>query len=331
MKRFACSQCGSEVYFDNTVCIVCAADIGFRPSDMTMVALNDTVAHPCANAGNAVCNWLVEEAGEVFCRACRHNRTVPDSRFEETRARWAAIELAKRQLFYSLLRWRLPTPVAEGARLPLRFDFLADGYDQNGKRKPVLTGHANGIITLNLAEGDDAERESRRSDLGESYRTIIGHMRHEIGHYYWEVLVKDSARIGDFRALFGDERADYGAALKRHYDTGPPTDWAERHVSPYAAAHPWEDFAETWAHWIHMSDGLETARAFGVGGSGDVPFDPYEPAGARAMIDAWVPLTLAVNALNRSLGQPDLYPFVLSDPIGQKFQFMHDLIAGFRS
>ena len=57
----------------------------------------------------------------------------------------------------------------------------------------------------------------------------------------------------------------YAAALQAHYakggDVGP---WAERHVSAYASAHPWEDWAETWAHYLHMMDAVDTALGFGM-------------------------------------------------------------------
>ncbi|TYB85072.1 putative zinc-binding metallopeptidase [Oceaniovalibus sp. ACAM 378] len=324
MKRFSCPSCGNEVHFDNAACVVCGSALGYLPSAFDMV----TPVHPCANAEPAGCNWLVED-GELFCAACRHNRTVPDLSNDENRTRWAAIELAKRQLFYSLHRWGLPTPVGD-APPALVFDFLADEIAKDGSAKPVLTGHANGLITLNIAEGDDAEREARRAAMGEPYRTLVGHLRHEIGHFYWDRLVRDSAQTDRFRALFGDERADYGEALKRHYENGPPADWRQNHITAYAAAHPWEDFAETWAHWTHMVDGLETAWAYDMGQPG-VRFDPYGAPDAQSVIDAWVPVSIAVNAINRSLGQPDLYPFVLSAPVMDKLDFIRDLIAPHRS
>ncbi|WP_102107083.1 zinc-binding metallopeptidase family protein [Oceaniglobus roseus] len=343
MKRFACKTCGNEVYFDNQACLSCGNGLAYDPNAFDMVSLaGPTPPLVCANAGAAGCNWIVTDpAPETFCTACRHNRTVPDISSEENRELWAAIELAKRQLFYSLMRWNLPMPTKEeDPANGLAFDFLADTVKEDGTTEPVMTGHAEGLITLNIAEGDDAEREQRRTSMGEPYRTLVGHMRHEVGHYYWDRLVRDSDRIDEFRALFGDEREDYGAALKRHYESGPPADWMQAHVSTYATAHAWEDWAETWAHWIHMIDGLETAWSYGItcdpraGGTmtfGNMfQFDPYAAPGAQEVVDAWVPLTIAINSVNRSLGQPDLYPFVLSTPVMEKLGFIHSLIAAYR-
>ena len=187
-----------------------------------------------------------------------------------------------------------------------------------------MTGHAGGLITLNVAEADDPERERQRKSMGEPYRTLLGHFRHEIAHYYWDRLVADSPAIEEFRRLFGDEREDYPAALQRHYAEGPPADWSEHFVTAYASAHPWEDFAETWAHYFHMVDTLETALAFGLrlrpqvakgaGLAAVIDFDPYIAEMDR-IIDTWLPLTFAVNSINRSMGLPDLYPFVLPPPV----------------
>ncbi|WP_226779294.1 zinc-binding metallopeptidase family protein [Oceaniglobus trochenteri] len=330
MKRFTCPSCSNELHFSNDGCVVCGTDLAFDPARLDMVPAAGQTR--CANAEVADCNWLAEP-GERFCRACRHNRTVPDHGIEENRIRWAAIELAKRQLFYSLIRWNLPLPVDDNGPWPaLAFDFLTDETDADGKVKPVLTGHANGLITLNIAEGDDAEREARRTAMGEPFRTLVGHMRHEVAHYYWEVLVRNTDALDQCRRLFGDDSEDYGEALQRHYANGAPNDWPQSHVSSYATAHPWEDFAETFAHWMHMVDGLETAWAYGINaGQGALRFDPYAAPGAQSVIDAWVPVSIAINAVNRSLGQPDLYPFVLSAPVIDKLQFIHGLIAPWRA
>ncbi len=198
----------------------------------------------------------------------------------------------------------------------------------DGSAKNHLTGHANGLVTINIAEGDDAERERRRASMGEPYRTLVGHFRHEVGHYYWDRLVAtDPARLEAFRALFGDDREDYGEALKRHYDQGAPADWAENFISTYATAHAWEDFAETFAHYVHMVDGLETAAAFGAAiGTGEAVADPYHADDPQRLVTAWVPTTVAINAINRSMGQPDLYPFVLSPAVSEKLAFIHAMI-----
>jgi hypothetical protein len=199
----------------------------------------------------------------------------------------------------------------------------------------VVTGHANGLITISLAEADDAERERQRHRMAEPYRTLLGHFRHEIAHYYWSRLIAGSPRLQEFRGLFGDEREDYAAALQRHYANGPPADWPTHFVTAYASAHPWEDFAETWAHYFHMIDTLEIAHAFGLtvrprlSKGADmatrIDFDPYHAEMDR-IIEAWLPLTFAVNSINRSMGLPDLYPFVLAPTVIAKLTFVHDRI-----
>ena len=214
----------------------------------------------------------------------------------------------------------------------LAFDFVAPAADAAAAPAPVMTGHANGLITISLAEADDAERERQRSRMHEPYRTLLGHFRHEIAHYYWNRLVRDSPAIEEFRDLFGDERQDYAAALERHYADGPPGDWPQRYVSAYASMHPWEDFSETWAHYFHMVDTLETAGAFGLrvqpkvskgaGLAATIDFDPHLATMER-IIDAWLPLTFAVNSINRSMGIPDLYPFVLGPAVIVKLSFVH--------
>ena len=202
-----------------------------------------------------------------------------------------------------------------------------------------MTGHDNGLITINLAEADDSERERQRHQMGEPYRTLLGHFRHEIAHYYWTRLVGNSNRLQEFRDLFGDERKDYRDALQQHYANGPPPDWPTHYVTAYASSHPWEDFAETWAHYFHMVDTLETAHAFGLSvrpkvskGSDfatKIDFDSHH-AEMERLIDAWLPLTFAVNSINRSMGQPDLYPFVLAPTVIAKLTFVHDRIRAQR-
>jgi hypothetical protein len=189
---------------------------------------------------------------------------------------------------------------------------------------------------VNIAEADDAERERRRTSMREPYRTVLGHLRHEVGHYYWDRLVRDRGNLDRYRQLFGDETQDYGAALKRHYESGAPADWQDAYISTYATAHPWEDFAETWAHYMHMVDALETAGAFGVSVNppvwnsetlkAEVNFQPYMASSVQDLVKAWVPLTIAINCVNRSMDQPDLYPFVLSPPVIDKLQFVHEIV-----
>lgn len=356
MRLFVCDACGNSIHFDNTGCLRCGRRLGFRPETLQMVSLTmgpdpapngaaaftarDGTSHVfCANVAYDACNWLLPQsaAGER-CPACRHNSTVPDLTIEANLGAFRRFTRAERHLFWSLKQWGLPTPTrAEAPTTGLAFDFLCEEVRPDGAAKPVLTGHSDGVITLAAAEADDAERESRRTALGEPYRTLLGHFRHEIGHYYWDRLVRDGGRIEACRALFGDERADYAEALRLNYEQGPPSDWPLRFISTYAACHPWEDFAETWAHYLHIVDALETALAFGVALAPltgddqlrlDVNFQPYSARTIDDLVAAWVPLTVAMNAINRSMGQPDLYPFVLSTPVVAKLGFVHALIHG---
>ncbi len=216
----------------------------------------------------------------------------------------------------------------------LVFDFLAD--PPKAEVPKVLTGHDEGLITIALAEADDAEREKRRVAMGEPYRTLLGHFRHEVGHYYWDCLVRDEGRLDACRAVFGDDSVDYGEALQKHYKEGVPPDWQEHFVSAYATTHPWEDFAETWAHYLHIIDTLEMAGAFGIEVhpgvaphtvlDADIDVNPYKTGGIDSIIAAWLPLTFAANNLNRCMGASDLYPFVLSPPVIRKLGFIHDLV-----
>lgn len=346
MRLFRCQVCGQVLHFENTLCERCGSTLGYLPSAATLTALERdgrawrALAQPegrfrfCANAGQEACNWLVPaRSTESLCRSCRHNRTIPDLGVPENLIPWRRWEMAKRRLLYTLGRMRLAVPDRQQEpERGLAFDILADVPGG----PPVMTGHAEGLITLALAEADDAERERRRTAMGEPYRTLLGHVRHESGHYFWDRLVRDDGPIDEFRALFGDERADYGEALARHHAAGPPADWQAGFVSAYATAHPWEDWAESWAHLLHMLDTLEMAASleFSVDpradDSGvlqtDIAADPYAAADIQALLETWVPLTHAVNSLNRCMGAPDLYPFVLSAPAAAKLGFILGLV-----
>jgi hypothetical protein len=250
---------------------------------------------------------------------------------------WRKIEIAKHRLFYTLMKLNLPLGErrANGG-MRLAFDFLASPPHVGGPR--VMTGHDNGLITLAIEEADDVEREKRRALMHEPYRTLLGHFRHEVGHYFWDVLVRDGGLVDGSRKIFGDETADYGQALQAYYATGAPPDWQEAFISAYATSHPWEDFAETWAHYLHIVDTLEMARAFGMyvnprlarSGEADaqVDFDPYSVRDASPLIETWIPLSNALNSLNRSMGLQDIYPFILSLPVVAKLSAIHDLIHG---
>jgi len=348
MKLFSCQGCGQLLYFENIRCENCGRALGYL-TDLTeisaveekengswLVLANQGIDYKfCQNYNLGMCNWMVPADDPTgFCAACRHNRTVPDLTVPGNDLLWRKIETAKHRLFYSLLRLDLPLEDRnDDPQHGLAFDFLADPPESHAAG--VMTGHDNGLITLALREADDATREKVRSEMGEPYRTLLGHFRHEIGHYFWDRLVAtDSDALENFRALFGDERQDYGEALKRHYDEGAPADWQENFISMYAAMHPWEDFAETWAHYMHIVDALETAAAFGLkvkprrargALAAAIDFDPYHVEMER-LIDAWLPVEFATNSMNRSMGLNDLYPFLLSAKAIEKLSFIHGLM-----
>ena len=351
-------QCDRPVFFRNSVCLGCKSQLGYEPELAQVRALapgkeKDTwrlagqkVATPvwrrCANFDSpAGCNWLVPvtETGK-HCLACRLNRTIPNLDDEDNRRWWRVIENAKRRLVSQLLGLGLPvkSKVCEDAERGVMFDFLRS--PPNGPR--VMTSHGDGLITLNVEEADDAKREKNRQDLREPYRTLLGHFRHEIGHYYWDRLVTGTSWHEKFRALFGDEREDYAAALKRNYEQGPPPNWAERYISAYASVHPWEDWAECWAHYFHIVDSLDTALGFGLRGE-DVeaavePFsvqDLYDPAAPDAqrvilLVNSWVQLTTVLNELARSMGQQDYYPFIMNRAVLRKLHFIQMVVKATR-
>ncbi|MEX0759791.1 MAG: putative zinc-binding peptidase [Tistlia sp.] len=351
MKLFECQHCGQLLYFENTACERCGRRLGYLAEAATLSALEPAegerwraLAAPerpllfCANAEHGACNWLVPADGpHAFCRACRLNRTIPDLATPGNLLLWQRLEAAKHRLVYGLLRLGLPlTSRFDDPQGGVAFDFLAGSGPRSQEGQPVVTGHDRGLITIDIAEADEVERARHRQDLAESYRTLLGHFRHEIGHHYWDRLVRGGLWHTAFRELFGDERADYAAALQAHYAAGPPAGWEQRCVSSYATAHPWEDFAETWAHYLHIVDTLETAWAFGLqirAAAGRNPriamaidFDPCPETDFDALVAAWLPLTYAVNSLNHSMGQPELYPFVLAPEILGKLRFVHGLV-----
>jgi hypothetical protein len=348
MRIFACQNCAQMLFFENSICERCKRSLGYLPARSELSVLdpkgdnwlprvdNRSEYKVCGNARYLACNWLLPaDAAESLCAACTHNRVVPDLTVSKNLERWRKIELAKHHLFYTLMKLGLPlVSRLEDPDNGLAFDFLTETPTE---RSPV-TGHENGLITLNIAEADDAKREQLRQKMGEPYRTLLGHFRHEIGHYFWDVLVDRGGKLEECRALFGDERPDYSEALKKHYADGPPLNWQENFVSSYATSHAWEDFAETWAHYLHIIDTLEMAGSFGLGVSplvetsaqaeADLDERVFDSKNVDALIAAWLPVTLAVNSLNRCMGQPDLYPFVITGTIIKKLGFIHDLVRG---
>jgi hypothetical protein len=318
MRAFACPTCSQLVFFENTACLNCGTELGFRWPERELGALDGP---RCANLETAACNWVAAGPGEL-CFSCRLTRTRPADDDVAGLAALRSAEAAKRRLLFELGELALPI---DG----LRFDLLSS------ESQPVTTGHANGVVTLDLAEADDPHRERMRQELGEPYRTLLGHFRHEVGHFYFTVLANDDERRERARMLFGDERADYQHALDRHYAEGPPARWQERHVSAYATMHPAEDWAETFAHYLHMRDGSQTAAAYGLELHGpDLPAGDAFAASPRdapgsfdEIVAAWLSLSYALNAINRSMGRDDLYPFVLAPAVVDKLRFVHELVS----
>ena len=351
MKVFHCDHCQALVFFENVRCVKCQRVLAYLP-DLEVVGSLDPAGENlwtsplgrsegrkyrlCQNfTQHNVCNWAVPaDDPNPLCGACRLTRVIPDLSQPGNKEAWYRLEIAKRRLVYTLLRLGCPLrSKAEDPARGLAFEFLAE----TPATPRIVTGHAAGVISVNIKEADDAEREKRRVNLHEPYRTLLGHLRHEVGHYYWDRLVQGTPAIERFRELFGDERQDYGQALKNHYANGPPADWQTRFVSAYAASHPWEDWAETWAHYLHMSDTLEIAAACGLSlrpprrdepalGNPTVPSAEGDEPFAKVIAD-WLSLTYVLNNLNRSLGQADAYPFVLPPPAIEKLRFVQETLA----
>ncbi|WP_375171522.1 putative zinc-binding metallopeptidase [Marinobacter sp.] len=350
MKLFYCGRCANLLYFENSCCTSCGTALGFDPGAMDLLAVDpqgqDTWVSVggagqyrlCANYKNqGACNWLVPASDDHdFCVACRLNRTIPDLGVTSHYGLWHRLEKEKRRLVYALLRLGLPCAPRQEEQAGLAFDFLADQPARFDERSRVLTGHAQGVITLNIAEADPVERERMRGQMVEPYRTVLGHFRHESGHYYWDRLVRNSSWLAPVRDLFGDDTRDYRQALDQHYQQGPPAQWQNDYISAYASSHAWEDWAETWAHYLHMVDTLETAWQFGlrvqarheadVSVAADPDFDPYQATCFDELIKHWLPLTLALNSLNRSMGHDFAYPFVLADRVVEKLRLVHRII-----
>lgn len=315
MRTFTCGRCGQLLFFDNDRCMRCGSPLAFRPSSGQIELLGQTDRR-CANHPTIGCAWLVEDDGDL-CQACRLTRTRPPP---SSTSQWAKAEAAKRMLVFQALE--------------LGLDLSGVAFDlKSSDHEPVVTGHADGVVTIDVNESDDVVRTRMRARMGEAYRTMLGHFRHEIGHYLWSTMVERAGRIEDFRRVFGDERTDYSKALEAHYANPPPKGWAQRHVSIYASAHPWEDFAETFAHYLHIRATLQTAAAFGITVDGNHPVleaDPEvidrDPVSIQPIIDQWLPLTYALNAVNRSMGAEMLYPFVLAPQVIAKLDWVHRMV-----
>ncbi len=355
MRTFRCDHCGHPLFFENVQCLQCGSALAFLPDRLALCAVEPVAGdntglwqrkarqngaadnrryRSCRNhTQHQACNFAVRSGDpNPLCASCRQTRVLPDLAIPDNRERWYRIEIAKRRLFYTLAKLRLVSVDTPDGRTdgPV-FEFLAQLPGQQ-----VLTGHCHGLITLNIAEADDDERVRRRLALHEPYRTLLGHLRHESGHFYWDRLILNGGRIDAFREMFGNEQLHYTSALNAYYAAGKAVNWQDRYVSAYATSHPWEDWAETWAHYLHMVDLLETASSYNtrvVVPGEDVEHaeevtNPFETVAGDfdQLVEQWVPLTLLLNSLNRSLGQEDGYPFALSAGALKKLHFVHEVI-----
>lgn len=361
-------HCGQVIFFENNECLRCGSQLAFHPAMGRLLSLKpaaqagrwvaqedatngdafvDTYTR-CANVDSpAQCNWLV--TGELdsghdgdLCIACSLNITIPDLSQPDNASYWQLCEVAKRRLIAQLLMLGLPVENRlQNPQQGLGFELLR----WQAGEPPVMTGHKDGVITLDIAEADPAHREQVRLQMQEPYRTLLGHFRHESGHYYWDRLVRDTHWLPLYRQFFGDERQDYKTALRNHYSSGPPPNWQNEFISSYAASHPWEDWAETWAHYLHMSDTLSAAEQFSIDAAAlsiqtdpftreqlaDCPFhsgDDQAVADFLALVNRWVRLSSVLNVLARSMGQPDSYPFVLTIPTLRKLYLVHGVVGG---
>ena len=351
MRRFRCN-CDQPLFYENSVCLACGAAAGFDPARQDLISLRagedglweeisegtSSEWRNCANLDACGCNWLLpaDSPPGALCAACQCTRMIPDLTNPLNQQRWKSIEIAKRRLLLTLLDlnlWGPSSPIRP--TLPLVFDFKEDLANS----PPVHTGHEDGVITLNIAEADNDQRERLRADLHEPYRTLLGHLRHEVGHFYWELLIKDTPHLTEYRERFGDESVDYAVAMENHYANGPIANWEDAHVSAYATMHSWEDWAETWAHCLHMIDTVETADHYDLTVSMDIPTEDASQyvgiAGSTAadaadfatLMHRWCEIVRLANELSRSMGQLDVYPFALSLPVKQKLLFVRRIIT----
>lgn len=349
MKVFQCGNCNHAIFFENVTCENCGHLSGYRAEDFKMLTFNfssDTlisdregVAYKfCKNKEYQVCNWVLEkDSPEEFCSACQLNRTIPKLADADNFENWTHMEIAKHRVIYQLQKVGLSLPNKmyndeEG----LCFDFVS-----NKSNPKLMTGHANGVVTILIREGNSVLREKARKQLSEPYRTLVGHLRHEVGHYFWDRLIRDYPdTLSEFRSIFGNDELDYSKALNTYYKNGAPENWQKSFISEYATSHAWEDWAETWAHYLHIMDMVETGYFFRlsvkpVGKKNKlktrISFDPYTVENFDKIIENCVPLSFAVNSMNRAMGVPDIYPFVISPVIVEKLRFIHRLLLPLRN
>ncbi len=334
-----CPHCRHFVYLDLLECANCRGELGYHLLSRQFHGIRQGRAeidgetwYACSNREWG-CNWLVwEDAPAGRCFSCRLTRKRPEADDTVAMEKLAKVEEAKRRLLLQLGDLGLPIVPWDVQPGGLGFDLLSSF----SSGKPVMIGHAGGIITIDLAESLDDRREALRVRLGEPYRTILGHLRHEVGHYFQNVLLPDDETWERCRALFGDERASYRDALKRHYAMGAPAEWHASFISEYATMHPWEDFAETFAHYLHITGTLQTAAAIGIHldaavtnlrDTDVVPLESYRSQPIQRLLTDWEWMSQSFNRINRSMGFGDLYPFDLVEPVRLKLAFIHDIVT----
>lgn len=355
MRKFTC-HCGNALYFENTACLRCSRTLGFAHDSLVLTAIEPAgeglwralapetggrVFRLCSNYSQEdVCNWLVPSGeGNRLCFSCGLNNIIPNLAKPDNRRLWFKVEQAKRRLLYTLLTLGLPVVGREAdPEAGLVFNFMEDDEAVSSSGR-VLTGHYRGSITINIREADESTSEKIKKRMNEKYRTVLGHFRHEIGHYYWDRLICGTKWIDGFRETFGDERADYRQALDRYYSGGRAPAWEKDFISAYATSHPWEDWCETFSHYLHMMDTLETAYDYGFAIHGETLTHPSEVLKDRTLtsdsgrpsfdkiLENMVSLSLVMNALNRSMGVADPYPFSLTGAVANKLRFVHYVIS----
>ena len=347
VRAFACPVCNNFTQFEAARCRNCHAALGFHPPSKSMLPVADGVAQidgqrwvRCTQSETSGCNWLAAEEQSPYergrCLADSLIRREPDASDTIAREKLVPTAVALRRLVYQLDDIGLPIDPFWRHDGGLAFDLLSS-YSTGEK---VTIGHAGGVITIDLVESLDAYRESLRVRLGEPYRTMLGHFRHEVGHYYQHVLVESGSGahryLDDCRRLFGDERASYGDAISRHYKFGAPDGWHEAFISEYATMHPWEDFAECFAHYLHITDTIDTSREAGMVLRADLvrfsaprdiaPLESYDDVPIERLLFDWRWISLFFNRVNTAMGKIPLYPFEIPEPVVTKLGFIHRVI-----
>ncbi|MEM8500970.1 MAG: putative zinc-binding metallopeptidase [Pseudomonadota bacterium] len=335
MKRFRC-RCGQLIFFDSTVCVRCNERLGFNPETLDMCTVNSdadgiwrteakSAFKMCKNTIDFQnCNWLVEaEDANTLCKGCRFNRTIPNLAKAENLTRWSKVEAAKKRLLFTIYSLRLPiTDGFSDSLNGLFFDFLEDE-----RSDPIMfanthapIGYLNGTVTINVLEADDDFREAVRVQMNEPYRTLLGHLRHESGHFFWGLVEKNETLLSTFRSLFGNDQEDYAAALTRYYSNKADSRWQDEFISQYASSHPLEDWAECWAHYLYIYDAMETVGEY----FSQTP--PLQNDTFDGWIQAWGEVCIAYNEVNRGSGLGDLYPFVLNPEVVNKLRFVDQVV-----